>query len=49
MNANKITIEIGYFDECKFVNYQNMSVFKAIKHVESDYKGCYIYSVKTEY
>ena len=47
MKATKITIEIGFNNEVKFISFKNEDVFKAVKKVEKEYKGCIIYNLKT--
>jgi hypothetical protein len=49
MKATKITIEIGHNNEYQVIGFKNESVFKVIKKIEKEFKGCIIYSVKTEY
>jgi hypothetical protein len=49
MKATKITIEIGHNNEWKCVEFKNETVFKVMKKIEKEFKGCIIYSVKTEY
>jgi hypothetical protein len=49
MKATKITIEIGHNNQYQVIEFKNESVFKVIKKIEKEFKGCIIYSVKTEY
>ncbi len=49
MKASKITIEIGHNNKWQVIEFKNESVFKAMKKIEKQFKGCIIYSVKTEY
>lgn len=49
MKAYKITIEIGHENQLIYVSYSNMDVMKAMQKLQKEYKGCIIYSVKTNY
>ena len=49
MKAKSIIIEIGFENKLVFVKFDNEDVYKAIKKVEKEYSGSFIYDVKEEY